>query len=127
MKHLTINSTAYFYWKQAHATRERQRLAAMARGEPAKYGYFKPKQRTAPPVTESPMNDEPDMFFIRFYRLDCTYKQANEAIRNNESPVNLVIDGSETYANALKLPRFTLIRDIKNRWCIYNKLFYKLI
>ena len=121
----TINSPSYLYWKAAHANKERKRLQAMARGEPAQYGYF--KDRTPPPISEPMLNDEPCMEYILEYRLDCTYKEANQAIFDKETPVNLIIDGSVTYANALKLPRWTWIRDINGRWCLFNGLFYKII
>jgi hypothetical protein len=123
-------TTTLQYWICKHSEFEHMRLAALKRGEEAMYGYWKPKgAKFTTEITES-NNTIPVKPYWQ-YKLDCTYKQANEAIRLKESPVGLFVKFEgvwhNTYKNALKLPSMVFIRDINNRICFFNgKKFIRL-
>lgn len=118
------------YWRMVASQREERRLQALKRGERAPYGYWKDKGYIRQMV-EPGVNDIPSSEFIRKYRLEITFKQANALIADGAETINMVIKTNGkyylTYKNALKLPQNTFIRDINSRWCFYrNNKFYKL-
>lgn len=125
MEHKTKGiSPLYSYFMQLHLEREKHRLEALKRGEVAIYGYY--KNVYVPPVwNNDPLNDIPPADMLKSYKLEITYKQANELIKEGAIAINMVIKHngkwSLTYANALKLPENHFIRDINGRWCIFRK------
>lgn len=127
----TSISPDFLYWKQRHAEREQRRIRALVRGEPAGYGYWKDINRPAF-IQEPIYNDVPPIEFLSDYRLEVTYKQANELINDGADRINMIVrDAGKwklTYKNALKLPNNHLIRDINKRLCLFrNRKFYKII
>lgn len=130
----TIYSAQYSFWKQKHAEREMQRIAALARGEPAVYGYFECAKQCAKPIQADPnINTVP--FPGYQYRLEITYKQANKAIEEDgqSALINLVycdtITGRfwQTPKQAKHLKNGKFIRDINGRLVLKFKWKYYLI
>lgn len=117
-------SPLFSYFKQLHAERENMRLEALKHGEIAIYGYYKNAYVPHAFINE-PTNDEPPNGMLHLYKLEITYKQANELIKDGALTINMVIKHngkwSLTYANALKLPDNHFIRDINGRWCLFRK------
>jgi len=130
----TIYSAQYSFWKQRHAEREMQRIAALARGEPAIYGYFECATQYAKPIHED-QNINTVPFHGYQYRLEITYKQANQAILEDgkDALINLVyydtITGKfwQTPKQAKHLPNGKLIRDINGRLVLKWRFNYYLI
>lgn len=131
----TIYSAQYSFWKQKHAEREMQRLAALARGEPAPYGYWRgAKQQCAKPIADDPnINTVPIPGYQ--YRLEITYKQANQALLEDgkDALINLKYYDTQTGKfwqtpkQAKHLKNGKLIRDINGRLCLKWKYKYYLI
>lgn len=124
-------SPLFEYFKQLHAEKERCRIESLSRGEIAIYGYYKNSYTPHFDFNE-PLNDVPPADMIHLYKLEITYKQANELIKDGAMSINMVIKHNGkwvlTYANALKIPTNKFIRDINGRWCLFRKgKFYKII
>lgn len=130
----TIYSAQYSFWKQKHAEREMQRLAALERGEPAVYGYFECAKQCAKPI-QSDQNINTMPFPGYKYRLEITYKQANQAITEDgkDALINLVYYDSitgkfwQTPKQAKHLKNGKLIRDINGRLVLKWRFKYYLI
>lgn len=130
----TIYSAQYLYWRQWHKTKEQRRLAALARGEPAIYGYWQGAKQCAKPITAENINNTVPVPGYH-YRLEITYKQANKAIDEDgkDALINLVyydkITGKfwQTPKQAKHLPNGKLIRDIDGRLLIKWRWKYYLI
>jgi len=95
------------------------------------YGYYK-DARTAEIVPDPEVNDIPAPEFLSDYRLEITYKEANQAISEGAETIYLIVKHNGryvlTYKNALKIPDKHLISDINGRLCLFwNKWFYKII
>lgn len=123
---------SYPFWQQVHREREIRRVNALKLGKTAIYGYWKDDTKVVKPVIESDLNDIPPVDMINNYKLEITYKQANELIKEGAETINLIVRISRTwhltYKNALKLPNNTFIRDINSRWCLFrNQKFYKIL
>lgn len=129
----TIYSAQYSFWKQKHAKKEMQRLAALARGDPAIYGYWRGAKQCAKPITAENINTVP--FPGYQYQLEITYKQANQAINEEgkDALINLVYYDSitgkfwQTPKQAKHLKNGKLIRDIDGRLLIKWRWKYYLI
>lgn len=129
----TIYSAQYSFWKQKHAEREMQRVAALARGEPARYGYWYGAKQCAKPIPAENINTVP--FHGYQYRLEITYKQANHAIKEDgkDALINLVYYDHhtgkfwQTPKQAKHLQNWKFIRDIDGRLCLKWKCKYYLI
>ena len=131
----TIYSAQYLYWRQWHKTKEQRRLAALARGEPAIYGYWQAaKQQCAKPIPEDyNINTFPVPGYQ--YRLEITYKQANQAILEDGkyALINLMYYDTQTGKfwqtpkQAKHLPNGKFIRDINGRLCLKWRFKYYLI
>ena len=120
------------YYQQRHKELEQMRVEALKRGERATYGYWKPPYAMPLPVVEPTIDDTPPTKYLGDYKLEITYKEANNLIRDGCETINLVCyDLGKwylTYKNALKLPNLTFIRDINNRWCLFwRRKFYRLL
>lgn len=131
---VTIYSAKYSYWKQKHAEREVQRLAALARGEPAIYGYWQGAKQCAKQIqADTDVNTVP--FPGYQYRLEITHKQANQAIREHgkDALINLVYHDTQTGKfwqtpkQAKHLTNGKFIRDINGRLVLKWKNKYYLI
>jgi len=130
----TIYSAQYLYWRQWHKTKEQRRLAALARGEPAIYGYFECAKQCAKPI-QSDQNINTVPFPGYHYRLEIAYKQANQAIDEDgrDALINLVyydnITGKfwQTPKQAKHINNGKLIRDINGRLCFKWRWRYYLI
>jgi len=131
----TIYSAQYSYWKQKHAEREMQRIAALARGEPAIYGYWQGAKQCAKPIPAADQNINSIPLPGYQYRLEITYKQANESIAEDgrNAIINLVyydtITGKfwQTPKQAKHINNGKFIRDIDGRLCLKWKWKYYLI
>lgn len=130
----TIYSAQYLYWRQWQKTKEQRRLAALARGEPAIYGYWGGAKQCAKPI-QSDQNINTVPFPGYQYRLEITYKQANKAIDEDgkDALINLVycdtITGKfwQTPKQAKHLKNGKLIRDINGRFVLKWRFKYYLI
>ena len=131
----TIYSAQYSYWKQKHAEREMQRLAALARGEPAIYGYWKGAKQCAKPIQQADQDINTVPFPGYQYRLEVTYKEANKAIQEygKDALINLVYydihTGKfwQTPKQAKHLHNGKFIRDINGRLVLKWRFRYYLI
>ncbi len=118
-------------WKIKHKEQEQRRIEALKRGEEAQYGYF--KDRFKPEPEEQNKGDtKPKTEFIKHYKLELTYKQANEAIREGAQTINLILiigrDYLLTDKNALLIPKFKFIKDINEALCLFTGTkFIKII
>ena len=130
----TIYSAQYLYWRQWHKTKEQRRLAALARGEPAIYGYWQGAKQYAKLIpADQNINTVPLPGYQ--YRLEITYKQANQAIKEDgkDALINLVyydtITGKfwQTPKQAKHIKNGKLIRDINGRLVLKWKWKYYLI
>lgn len=130
----TIYSAQYLYWRQWHKTKEQRRIAALARGEHAPYGYWKDTKQCAKPIAEDPnINTVP--FPGYQYRLEITYKQANQAILEDgkDALINLFYYDTQTGKfwqtpkQAKHLPNGKFIRDINGRLVLKWRFKYYLI
>ena len=131
----TIYSAQYLYWRQWQKTKEQRRLAALARGEPAMYGYWGgTKQQCAKPSPPDPnINTVPLPGY--HYRLEIAYKQANQAIEEDgkDALINLVYYDSitgkfwQTPKQAKHLKNGKFVRDINGRLCLKWRFKYYLI
>ncbi len=122
---------SFYYWQDIHRQREQRRITALKQGNKAPYGYYIDKVQVQQPVNELPYNDVPLKQYLSQYRLEITYKQANQLILEGAETINLIIfDKGKyylTYKNALKLPNNTFIKDINRTFTIFrNKHFIKL-
>ena len=122
---------SFYYWQNVHKEREQRRILALSKGIKAPYGYFIDKVQVNQPIIEPLINDIPLKQYLSQYRLEITYIQANELIREGAETINLIIlDKGKyylTYKNALKLPNNTFIKDINRVFTIFrNKHFIKL-
>lgn len=130
----TIYSAQYLHWRQWQKTKEQRRIDALARGEPAIYGYFECAKQCAKLIpADQNINTIP--FPGYNYRLEITYEQANTAIKEDgkDAIINLVyydkITGKfwQTPKQAKHLPNGKLIRDINGRLVLKWKNKYYLI
>lgn len=112
-------------WKLKHKEQEQRRIEALKRGENAQYGYFKDSFK--PPPEEQNKGDDdttPNSNHLSYYKLELTYKQANEAIKEGAQTINLIViigrDYIQTNKNALLIPKFRIIKDINENFCLFT-------
>ena len=121
----------FAYWYALHRQKENRRIEALKRNEIAPYGYFQDNFKPEP-IEQNKGDTQIDKNNIKYYKLEITYKQANQLINEGATVINTILKiGSQYYLtekNALTIPRFTFIKDIDNNYCLYtgNK-FIKII
>lgn len=130
----TIYSAQYLHWRQWQKTKEQRRIAALARGGPAVYGYFECAKQCAKPI-QSDQNINTVPFPGYQYRLEITYKQANQSIEEDgqNALINLVYYDCrtgkywQTPKQAKHINNGKFIRDINGRLVLKWKYKYYLI